>query len=243
MPSGPKWDGKNRHARDAAARDEEKRSTAKAQEARAKEDALWADDGSSKKKSDAKKEEAAARAEEQRLKKEQAKREYEQEQAALSKGVPAKVAKRDEQKAVTKNIVAGSLKPGGRDVSRVNVAEGNPNRPIGAGAAGDDDGMGDRAASSGAGGADKAKAQSVPDDRHIGKRARTAYRKFCAEQLPMLKEDKKLRRSQHMDLLWAMWQKCPDNPFVQRAENRADEMLRRKWFEEEGSDGDDAAEE
>ena len=231
MPSGPKWDGKNRHARDAAARDADLRDAAKAREEQAREDALWADDGKKKKKSDAKKEDAAARADEQQRKKDEAKRLYEEEQAALSKGAPAKVAKRDAQKEVTKHIVAGSLKSGSRDVSRVDVTAGNPNRQPQA-AGGDD--MGDRAASSG--GAEKAKSQTVPDDRHIGKRARVAYRKFCDQNMPVLKQDKKLRRSQYMDMLWAMWQKSPENPFVQRAENRAEEASRRKWFEEGSED-------
>jgi hypothetical protein len=240
MPSAPKWDGMNRHQREAAARDAERDQEQRARAAKAKDDAEWGgDDRSSKqKKAEDRKAEQQKRDEEQRRRKLEAEALYEKEVSAAG-GVPAKVAKRDAQKEVAHAAVAGSYKDRSRDVTRAPPPPAsNLNRVTPAEPAGND---GPQAAGSGGAGADKALAATLPEDRHIGKRARVAFRKFCAEQLPLLKEDRKLRRSQYNDLLWAMWQKCPDNPFVQRAESQADEALRRKWYEDEDSDGEDVA--
>jgi hypothetical protein len=240
MPSGPKWDGKNRHARDAAERDAERTSDKKARDAQAREDAMWADDRSSKqKKAESRKDDEQTKAEEARRRKADVEAEYQREMASLDKGVPSKVAKRDAQKEVSKSIVMGSLRDTSRDITRpAPLPQSNPNHGVSAEATGDLP----QAAGAGAG-ADRAKAATLPEDRHIGKRAKVAYKKFCEQQMPALKEDKKLRRSQINDILWAMWQKCPDNPFVQRAETRADEALRRKWYEADDDDdeGDAAA--
>ena len=66
----------------------------------------------------------------------------------------------------------------------------------------------------------------------IGRRARRLYREFYEEQYAKLKEAMpKMRRSQLNDACWAMLQKCPQNPFVQRAEALAQQALKRDWYD------------
>lgn len=66
-------------------------------------------------------------------------------------------------------------------------------------------------------------------DRHIGRRARKAFKQFQADTMPSLKEEKPgMRITQYNDLVWERWQKSPLNPFVQRAEARASEAVERE---------------
>lgn len=79
----------------------------------------------------------------------------------------------------------------------------------------------------------------IPDDRHIGKRARVLYKNFYAEHLHAVRQEHpQLRRTQYNDIIWKMWLKDPSNPFVQRSEMRDHTALElnRQWME--GSDAD-----
>lgn len=75
---------------------------------------------------------------------------------------------------------------------------------------------------------------TIPDDRHLGKRAKVLYKLFYDEKLPIVKdENPHLRRTQYNDIIWKMWLKDPANPFVQRSEMRDREALEaeRQWIE------------
>jgi hypothetical protein len=81
----------------------------------------------------------------------------------------------------------------------------------------------------------------IPDNRHIGKRARVLYKAFYAEHHDAVKEEKPgLRRAQYNDIIWEMWQKSPNNPFVLRNEKIAQQRLdeERRWMEGD-SEGDE----
>ncbi|EPY38747.1 hypothetical protein AGDE_05182 [Angomonas deanei] len=88
--------------------------------------------------------------------------------------------------------------------------------------------------------------EEIPDDRHIGKRARVLYKQFFKENIQAVKEEKPgMRRTQYNDVLWDMWLKSPANPFVQRNEQRNWERLQaeREWINGGGSDEEDEEEE
>lgn len=241
MPSGPKWDGLNRHARDAKEREQAKKEENNAKAAKAKEDAMWANDEEDKnaKRREEKRLADEAKRAEAAAKKAERDAELAREQAELDKA-PKKVLVRDLQKEVAKMALESMHASAARANNRVvtDTTElpkgGNPNQNRN-----DDDD--DRTISASgltcASHAVDGTTKSAAEDRHIGRRAKVLFKQFRDEQLPKLKEGKqRLRLSQMNDIIWAMWQKCPQNPFVQRAEARAAENINRKWYEDSGDD-------
>lgn len=239
MPSGPKTTKfTNRHAEEARERDNERQNASRLAAEKAREEAMWRDDETktSKRREDKARLEAE-KAEENDRRRSEKQQQLEMEERELSKAkVPAKVQKRTMQKDVAKMLAAydkeiAKVRPSLEDVPsdsnsrrHDDVEEVNASDITSALAALDF-------------------SQGIPDDRHIGKRARVLYRLFCDENLQKVKEEHRgLKRSQYNDRLWELWQTSPQNPFVKRQEARNADRLaaERAWFA--GGDEEEAAE-
>ncbi|KAH9600109.1 Coiled-coil domain-containing protein 124/Oxs1 [Trypanosoma melophagium] len=271
MPSGPKSNKyTNRHAAEARERQQEREAQAKAERAKAAEDALWAntDDDPKQQRRMARQREAEAKAQREAELRAERKEQLLQEERELSQKAPQKVTRRQIQKELSKMLSdydkvkkQQEQQQHGAVVNSETTAlpeGGNPNRAGNKNTnSGYNESSGNEINATGSVGEVLSAVQSgmtggpsVPDNRHIGKRARVLYRHFCDEQLPMLREEKPgLRRTQYNDLLWEMWQKSPTNPFVQRNELRSKERLEeeRRWMEQgdddsEGGEGNDDGE-
>ncbi|EKF38546.1 hypothetical protein MOQ_001243 [Trypanosoma cruzi marinkellei] len=261
MPSGPKSNKyMNRHAAEARERDQERQANAKAAREKDKEDAMWAEDDPKQLKKQEKQRETEEKMRRQAELKAERKEQLEQEERELGQKVPQKVTRRQLQKDLSKMLSDyDKLKEKERQqqpgvlVKDVGAAlpESNPNRM-----ARNDDRKNSSSEIKASGGVSDALSAlqsgmglggvSVPEDRHIGRRARVLYKKFCEEHLPTLREEKPgLRRPQYNDLLWEMWQKSEMNPFVQRSEQRSRERLEqeRRWMEGEDDDESDGGNE
>ncbi len=241
MPSGPKTTKfTNRHAEEARVRDNERQNVSRAAAETAREEALWRDDDAKSKKREDKARLDAEKSEENDRRRSEKQEQLEMEEREFSKTkVPAKVQKRTMQKDVAKMLAAydkeiAKVRPTLEDAPvvpsapnnrpPVDVAEVNASDITSALAALDF-------------------SQGIPDDRHIGKRARVLYRLFCDEILQKVTEEHRgLKRSQYNDRLWELWQTSPQNPFVKRQEARnADCMAAaRAWFA--GDDEEEATE-
>ena len=260
MPSGAKnVKFTNRHANEANARKAEEAGAAKAKKAQMDEDNAWKDDDDKQGKKKA--ERAAEKDEKDRLameRKAEREAELEAEEKSLEKKPPKAVSKKEQQRLMAAMVrdfdmearmnkttedegdlakrhgkVTKDLKQ--ERVVEKKLVDGNPNHD--APTAGGGGGAQGQAA---AGSLDAAKAKAPIDARHIGKRARVAYRKFENANLEGLKASKPgLRRTQYSDLMWGMWQKSPENPFVQRQVRQANEMLERKWCQNDEEPSDD----
>ena len=255
MPSGPKnTKFTNRHAEEARTRDNERDSEKRAAENRAKEDAEWADDGDRKMQKKLERErEQAAKAQEQQQRREENQRALQQEERELTQGQPTKVTKKQMQRDVAKLVAnydkeMSKMRPGGAQDDAPSAADPLPKKNVNR--VSEEDKQKPPApevvkASGSVGVAVSAltdHTKGVPDDRHIGKRARVLYKLFCEEHTTRVKEQHPgLRRTQLNDVLWEMWQKSPQNPFVQRSENRSAQRLEeeRRWMEEGSGDDDD----
>ncbi|KAG8346986.1 hypothetical protein TRVL_02190 [Trypanosoma vivax] len=244
----------NRHAMEAREREQERSAQAKAIRAREQEDAMWAEDDAKVLKKQSKQREAEEKAqrqaEQRALKKELLLREEEE----LSASVPKKVARRQIQKDLSKMLTEYDKTKQAERRQESNIVNGNSDLPKGN--PNRDPTVKSRGAEESSvhvGGLNEALDMlkvdpsngqpSLPENRHIGQRARVLYRKFCEEELPKLREGNPgLRRSQYNDLLWELWQKSTMNPFVQRNEQRSKERLEqeRRWMEGEDVEEDDA---
>ncbi|ORC86161.1 uncharacterized protein TM35_000302010 [Trypanosoma theileri] len=267
MPSGPKSNKfTNRHAAEARERQQEREAQAKAEREKAKEDAMWAncDDDPRVQRRQARQREAEAKAQQQAELRAERKEQLLQEERELSQKAPQKVTRRQIQKDLSKMLSdydkvkkQEEQQKHGAVVNSETTAlpvGGNPNRAGNTNTnAGFNEKNGNEIKASGSVGEVLSAVQSgmtggpsVPDNRHIGKRARVLYRHFCEENLPTLREEKPgLRRTQYNDLLWEMWQKSPTNPFVQRSELRSKERLEeeRRWMEQGDDDDSEGGEE
>mmetsp|Transcript_78666 Transcript_78666/g.91976 ORF Transcript_78666/g.91976 Transcript_78666/m.91976 type:complete len:230 (+) Transcript_78666:30-719(+) len=227
MPSGPKTNKfMNRHAAEAMERDEVRKATQKAANERAKEDALWAETDSRALKKAEKDREAQEKAMELERRRAESKAQLEEEDRANDKSkLPPKVSKKMMQREVAKLVASydaevSKVRGAASEKPEVHAVHTKSENVVGV------EGH-----------------AAVPDARHIGKRARVLYRQFCDEHSESVKEAHSgLRRSQINDILWEMWQKSPQNPFVLRKEARDAERLaeERRWME--GDDSDDEGE-
>ena len=262
MPSGPRWDGLNHHARDARDRDATKKAEAASKTAKAKEDAMWkdADDRDGRKRQE-KTAAAEAKRQEQLQRKQEKEAQLRAEEEELGRG-PKKVLQRDAQREAVRFALTSLGRGGGRGAADDSptspladpLPKGNVNRPQDGGTTSSSSAAAEAGSSpvvvsaSGLTCAIQAMGSGAPEDqadRHIGRRARRLYREFYEEQYAKLKEAMpKMRRSQLNDAVWAMWQKCPQNPFVQRAEALAQQALKRDWYDAapSGDETDDEGE-
>lgn len=268
MPSGPKTNKyTNRHSEEARLRDEERRIDARVARDAAKEDARWAETDPKMMKKLEKQRETDQKLAEKATRDAEKKDQLAEEERELSAKVPKKVAQRQIQKDLSKMLAdydkqRDAMRGGqhGAVVTPAKVEEaaplpsGNVNRergiaPLSTGAESNTVNASGTAsevlAALQKGGSGAGAAAEVPDNRHIGKRAKVLYKAFYAEHLERVKEEKPgLRRTQYNDVIWEMWQKSPTNPFVMRTEKIAQERLEaeRRWMEG-GSDEDEEAEE
>ena len=256
MPSGPKNQKFfNRHAAEAQERDQARANDARSTKQRELEEAKWRETDPKILKAAAKEqEEAERRAERERLQSEK-KAQLDEEDKSFSKGAPKKVTQKQLQREMAKmlasydrdfskvrggDVVDSSVQP---DLPTGNVnsnASASSSAPIIVNARGLDAGI---SALGGAGG--KGRGVAAPytgEERHIGKRARVAFRKYSEDNLKTVKEEKPgMTRTQYNDVLWKMWQKSPLNPFVQRAESRAADVAEREknWMLQSDSDDEE----
>lgn len=229
----------NRHAAEARERDEMKSAAERSAKARAAEDAKWAeDDKKALKKAGQASEAAAKEAEAERRRQEKA-QQLAEEERELSKAVPTKVSKKAMQRDVAKLVAnyntAFSAVRGGSTTEdthtlpsgNVNVSNSRADEPEHVVASGVDASL-----NALGGGKQRGGRMHMPTsiaDRNIGKRARVAFKQFAADNMSKLKEEKPgMRITQYNDMLWERWQKSPLNPFVQRAEARAADVLERE---------------
>lgn len=234
MPSGPKnTKFTNRHAVEAMEREESKKAAQRATAAKAQEDAMWEDNDPKASKKLEKEREAQEKAREAERRRAESQAQLEAEERDIGKQ-PTKVSKKAMQRDVAK-LVANYDK----EYSKIRSAEGpsdaqplpkeNANRSVPHQAS-----VTEVKASGISSAVTALEATSLPDDRHIGKRAKVLYRLFCDENTGSVKEKHPgLRRTQYNDILWEMWQKSPQNPFVVRSEQRSSDRLEaeRRWME------------
>lgn len=261
MPSGPKSNKfMNRHAAEAMERDNERRSATQQAQQKAKEDAMWELTDSKDLKKLEKQREQQAKLDEAQRRKAESQAQLDEEERQLDKNkMPAKVSKKALQREMAKLVASydqevakvrgggGSTDADDKGNNNAPLPKGNLNRDE-TGKRNDQPNVVYASGVSGAIGALQSDtAADTPDDRHIGKRARVLYRLFCDEQLPALKDaNRGLRRTQYNDLLWALWQKSPQNPFVRRNEQRSADRLEeeRRWMEggsdEEGEEAEES---
>lgn len=268
MPSGPKNNKyTNRHSEEARLRDEERRINERSAANAAKEDLKWSETDPKALKKLAKEreleEKAAAKTTRDMEKKEQMK----EEEREINAKVPVKVSKRQLQKDLSKMLSdydrqrdAVRFGTGGTGVEAAKddpLPSGNVNKARGMQPFSDNGVVQENTINaSGSVGAvlnalEKSGATSaeIPDNRHIGKRAKVLYKAFVTEHWDQVREEKPgLRRTQYNDVIWEMWQKSPNNPFVLRNEKIAQERLdaERRWMEgdadsenDEEGEGDD----
>lgn len=233
-------------------RDEERRTLQKSAAAMIKEDAMWQDDDKKTLKRLEKQRESEQKAAEK------ATRDAEKKEQLIQEEHEGKALKPHIQKRMTQKDLAKMLATYDKERDALHGAplkdnaiiqqseeplpNGNMNRARGV----QKDEDPNVVKASGSAGDVLAKLKSsagegVPDDRHIGRRARVLYKKFYAEQLQTVKVDHpNLRRTQYNDVIWEMWQKSLQNPFVIRGEVRDHARLEeeRRWTEG-GGDSDE----
>lgn len=262
MPSGPKTNKyTNRHSEEARLRDEERRLDARAAREAAKEDAKWEETDAKVLKKMEKQREQDQKQAEKAARDAEKKQQLADEEREMNAKVPAKVTKRQIQKDLSKMLAdydrqrdairgvqhGAVVEPAQKEEEETPLPSGNVNRQRGiVPFAGGNQGSDAITASGKIGdvlaaleGKTTGEAE-IPDNRHIGKRARVLYKAFYAEHYDAVKEEKPgLRRAQYNDIIWEMWQKSPSNPFVLRNEKVAQQRLdeERRWME--GNSGDD----
>ena len=243
MPSGAKnTKFTNRHADEARAREEQQKAEANAKKQKQKEDAMWEDDDKLTNRKLERQKEKEEKEAEAALRRAEARAELEAEERSLEKKPPKAVTKKQLQKQMLELTMGYDRDRGKKrsDDEPEPLVDGNPNRQPSRYEP-------EEISASGLKGAVDAMEGILTkpkiEDRHIGKRARAAYRVFEKANMPALKEEKPgLRRTQYNDLMWERWQKSAENPFVQRAVQRADEGLQRKWCQaDEEPDSDEEA--
>ncbi|CAG9570955.1 conserved hypothetical protein [Leishmania major strain Friedlin] len=267
MPSGPKNNKyTNRHSEEARLRDEERRIDSRAAREAAKEDARWSETDPKVLKKMDKKREMEQKQEAKATRDAEKREQLEEEEREMNVKVPKKVAQRQIQKDLAKMLAdydkeRNALRGGQHGAvaksekrEEAPLPSGNVNRERGVAPhpAADQESNTIKASGTVADvvaalekGGNASGAAEIPDNRHIGKRAKMLYKAFHAEHLEQVKEEKPgLRRTQYNDIIWEMWQKSPTNPFVMRSEKIAHERLEaeRRWMEGD-SDGEDEEEE
>ncbi|KAG5509538.1 hypothetical protein JKF63_06243 [Porcisia hertigi] len=261
MPSGPKTNKyTNRHSEEARLRDEARLIDSRLAREAAKEDARWAETDPKMLKKKEKQREMEQKQLEKATRDAEKKEQLQEEEQEMNVNVPKKVAKRQIQKDLSKMLADYDKQ---RDAIRqgqhgsvvmpamkeeVPLPSGNMNRVRGVAA---NSASGHESNTIKASGTvsdvltalergDNAKAAAdLPDNRHIGKRAKVLYKAFYAEHFDQLKEERPgLRRTQYNDIIWEMWQKNPANPFVMRSEKVAHERLEaeRRWLDGDSDD-------
>jgi hypothetical protein len=232
MPSAPKTNKfTNRHAEEARIRDSERAGAAQSAAQKAREDAQWRDDDPRNKKKEEKVRLEAEKAEELERRRAERLEQLESEEREFNASkVPTKVQKRATQKDVAKLLAAYD-----KEYAKVRPTLEEPTALPSAPVNHQIDRSGAEVSASEITAAIAALdlSKGIPEDRHIGKRARVLYRLFYEANLPKVKEAHRgLKRSQYNDRLWEMWQSSPQNPFVQRKEVRNAERLdaERNWF-------------
>ena len=260
MPSGPKSTKfTNRHAAEANARDARDAQSAAAARQKALDDAAWQDDGDKgMQRKAARAAEAEAKAAEKAQRKAENREVFEAETKAVRKGgemaefrkLQAEISRQaqleaDErhrrQQEKEKNVDQDkSILQKGSNANRGNYNDD------------DDDTSAQSVTVTGAPGAAAAQLKGIlastdatTDEfrRKMGRRAKALYKIFCDEQAANVKaEFPNMRRTQHNDVMWERWQKHPQNPFVQRREALASDVLARErsWMEADDSDPEDA---
>jgi hypothetical protein len=254
MPSGPKSNKMmNRHAAEARQREEERDVERRAAQAKATEDAQWAETDAKTLKRQEKLEEEEKKRQEQTEKRAEKKALLDEEERELGQSSGSKKsAKRNLQKDMAKLLQRYDKeveKTRGKALPEdAGDSLENPNRPI------ENTAPHIRASGIDAAlhamethvlneGGDREGPAADVDRRKMGRRAKVLYDTFCEQQRPILRsENPGLRRSQINNLLWEMWQKCPQNPFVLFKEQRSAEALteERRWLQGAKYD-DDAA--
>ncbi|CUG89232.1 Hypothetical protein, putative [Bodo saltans] len=240
MPSGPKNKFTNRHAEEARERDNDRQSASKAAADKAREDALWQDDDAKAKKRQDKAQLESEKAEDIERRRAERLQQLDDEDRELSKAkVPVKVQKRVLQKDVAKMLAAYDKEA---TKMRPTLDDAPPALPTGSQHVNRNREHAEEVNASDITAALAALdfSKGIPDDRHIGKRARVLYKHFCDENLPKIKEEHRgLKRSQYNDRLWDLWQSSPQNPFVQRKESRNSDRMQaeRAWFAGEDEEG------
>ncbi|GET86901.1 hypothetical protein, conserved [Leishmania tarentolae] len=266
MPSGPKNNKYvNRHSEEARQREEERRIDSRAAREAAKEDARWTETDPKVLKKMEKQREMERKQEEKATRDNQKKEQLEEEEREMNAKVPKKVAQRQIQKDLAKMLAdydkeRNTLRSGQHGtvvkpekIEEVPLPSGNVNRERGMAPYPEVDRESNTIKASGTvadvvtaleKGGSASGAAEIPDNRHIGKRAKVLYKAFYEEHVEQVKEEKPgLRRTQYNDIIWEMWQKSPTNPFVMRTEKIAHERLEaeRRWMEGD-SDGEDEEE-
>lgn len=211
--------GKGKNPKAVAARNakEETAKKKKAVESKAQDDAAWADDGQDKKSKLKAAKEAKARADaEKKRQKKELEAEDKKNMAGKPKGtvaavkvtkaqIAAKRAKADRQREEDEK--AEALKKN-RIVKQMDLTP-NMNKPT---AGNDAEDFDDQWLSN----VDAAVADmklSGAKEKHPEKKMKAAYKGYCAENMPLIKEEfPHLKLSQYKQKLWDSWQKSPDNP-------------------------------
>lgn len=259
MPSGPKANKyTNRHSAEANERKEERRVAEKAAKAAAAEDAQWAEKDPKALKRLEKEREEAQKEQERATRELLKKAQLQEEEKELSAKAPKKVTQRQLQKDLSKMLADYDKQQQAMrrytdvvEVSKDELPAGNVNRERGVA---EPTATVEASGSTGAvllalekggmsaGGGGPSAAAEIPDNRHIGKRAKVLYKNFYQEHIDTVKEERPgLRRTQYNDVIWEMWQKSPLNPFVARSEMRDRERLEeeRRWMEGSASDDEE----
>ncbi|EPY27806.1 hypothetical protein STCU_05532 [Strigomonas culicis] len=241
----------NRHSEEARARDTERADNAREARDRARADAEWVETDPKLLKKQEKQREEEQKAAERAQRKAEQQDQLQQEDRELA-GAPKKVTQRQIQKDLSKMLAdydkqrqaiqsgqAGAIVD--RHKEPLPVA-GNANRQRAAAAAAEppntisaSGGVGDAVDAMQRGTRADGGAAAVPDDRHIGKRAKVAYKAFFADTIARVRQERPgLRRTQYNNLVWDLWLKSPQNPFVRRSEARDQERMEeeRRWREE-----------
>ncbi|KPI90210.1 hypothetical protein ABL78_0728 [Leptomonas seymouri] len=265
MPSGPKTNKyTNRHSEEARLRNEERQLESRAAHKASVEDAKWAETDAKVLKKLEKQREQEQKQAEKAARDAEKKEQLAEEEREMNAKVPAKVSKRQIQKDLSKMLAdydrqrdairgvqhGAVVEPAKNEDSEV-LPSGNVNRERGVASLASGNRDPNTISVSGKAGDVLAALEGkttgkaeIPDDRHIGKRARVLYKVFYAESYDAVKEERPgLRRSQYNDIIWEMWQLSPSNPLVLRNEKIAQQRLdeERRWMEGD-SEGDEEEE-
>ncbi|CCW61894.1 unnamed protein product [Phytomonas sp. EM1] len=257
MPSGPKTNKYlNRHSEEARKRGEERLHESRQAKEIAAEDAKWKDTDAKASKRLEKQREAERKMEEKALREAEKREQLAKEESEYQKGKPpAHVQKRELQKILSKALsaydkerdsVRGSIPENKTsatyDANVTELPKRNENRQVKVEPSVDPNTITSHGTIDAALRNLNTQQQAIPENRHIGKRAKTLYKTFYEEQLEKVKMERPgLRRTQYNDIIWEMWQKSPLNPFVLRSEARDQARLEadRKWMEGGSSNEDD----
>jgi hypothetical protein len=264
MPSAPKNQKfTNRHAAEAQNREAEKKVQDAAARAKAKEDAEWEDDDKATLKKLERQREREEKAAAQAERKAENRELYQVETKKAKKGGAMEEFRRAQAEIAREHALAQEAKKthpvvvvdkntsnveADKSLIEKNTTKGKKNND-------DDDNEPEEInISTSSKVKNSADAQTLEDilkgvdptsdefRRKMGRRAKVLYKQFCEEHEKQAKEENPgLRRTQLNDVLWEMWQQCPQNPFVQRKSAiHADRIQKhRQWMEGEGDESEE----